>query len=140
MSVATRRLLSAFAAWTLLIWATRFANVWRDDALSTGGKLARTLLLATFVVGAGLLVTLIVRARREDALPTASVQAVRVIACWTIGVWVVRGAQIVLDDHPAGFVAVHLVLAVVSIGLAAASIRAVNHDRVRPAVATPSRV
>jgi hypothetical protein len=46
--------------------------------------------------------------------------SVQVLAGWTTVVWVVRAADIALGgDHEAAFVAVHVVLAAVSIGLAA---------------------
>ena len=42
----------------------------------------------------------------------------QVFVVWTVGFWTVRGAQIALAGHDAAFVAVHTVLALVSIGLA----------------------
>ena len=60
--------------------------------------------------------------------------AVQVLAGWTTVVWVVRAADIAFGGgHEAAFIAVHVVLAAVSIGLAAwavttdRKVRAVEH-------------
>jgi hypothetical protein len=43
------------------------------------------------------------------------------LAAWTVVVWVVRAIGIATGDHEAAFIAVHLVLATVSIALSAAA-------------------
>ena len=117
-----RRLLVAFGAWTVFVWATRIGT-----ALDEGAE-GRAVLAAAFtVVGVGLL-ALAWRARGR-VLDRGEVLAVRAAAAWTIGVWVVRGVQITLADHDAAFIAVHLVLAVVSIALAVAA-EVVRRDRI----------
>ena len=55
--------------------------------------------------------------------------AVLVLAGITTVVWAVRGVQIALADHSVGFIVVHTVLALVSIGLAVVAWRAVDGDR-----------
>ncbi len=44
---------------------------------------------------------------------------VAALAGWTVGVWIVRAVGIATGDHEAAFIAVHLVLALVSIALSA---------------------
>jgi hypothetical protein len=97
--------LLVLVGWTLLIWLSRIRNIWADEALSTGGQLARTGVAVLFVVLAA------VAALRPALVP--------VFALWTAGYWAVRGVQIILNDHGLGFTVVHTVLALVSIGLAA---------------------
>jgi hypothetical protein len=104
----------ALVAWTFLVWTTRIANIWRDEALAMGEKLGRTGLALSFTV---LAVVAVVGVWRVSG--RASLVAVAALAGWTTGVWVVRGTGIVLADHDAAFTAVHAVLAVVSIVLAA---------------------
>jgi hypothetical protein len=48
------------------------------------------------------------------------------LAAWTTGVWVVRSIGIATADHDGAFIAVHLVLAVISIGLAVLAVREVS--------------
>lgn len=124
-----RRAAAALAGWTFLVWTTRVRNIWADEGLGDGDKWGRTALALSFTVLAGLVVVALVRraAWREVA--------VKGLAGWTVGVWVVRAVQIAVADHSAGFVAVHLVLAVVSIGLAALAVRAAD-----PATAPPGDV
>lgn len=55
-------------------------------------------------------------------------------AVWTVYVWVTRISVIARDDHPAGFIIVHVGLAVVSIAFALAigriGVRALRKQRV----------
>jgi hypothetical protein len=117
-----------FAAWTLLVWATRLDNIWSDDALTTGDKVSRTLLALSFVAVAGLVITVAVRTFRRPP-DVVDVRLVQVAAGWTIGVWVVRAVGIALADHEVAFVVVHVVLGVVSAALAVVAVRAVLASR-----------
>ena len=97
------------AVWTLLVWAGRIRN-----AVGADEGLGPVVLAVTFVVLA--VVVLASRCARP---------AVLALAGWTTAVWAVRAVDIaVLSDHEAAFVVVHLVLAVVSIALAAWAARA----------------
>ena len=133
-----RRVLVAFAGWTLFVWLTRVRNVVGDDDLGTAGRAAGLALSASFVVLAALLLSLL----RGGPEPLRRVTAV--LAGWTVAVWLVRGAAIALGDHAAGFVVVHLVLAAVSVGLAVAAWRSTQpssrrsrHGSVSPASREP---
>ena len=99
-----------FAAWTVFVWGTRIRNILADDGLSPG------LVVAVGLTVLGVLVAVwAARGRPSWAVPAAVVA--------THVVWAVRVPQIALNDHSAAFVAVHLVLAVVSVGLALATAR-----------------
>jgi hypothetical protein len=107
---------AALVAWTLLVWTTRLRNIWSDDALDLGGRLGRSALAGSFTVLA-VVVALGLWRRRSRSVGWLR-PAVLALAAWTVAVWVVRMAGIATGGHGVGFVAVHLVLAVVSIGLA----------------------
>jgi hypothetical protein len=112
-------LVAVLVGWTFFVWTTRIGNIWRDHSLSGGQKVGSTALALSFTALAALVLVAYVQRR------TWLSGAVLVLAGWTTGVWIVRFAAIVGDDHAAGFVAVHLVLAIVSIGLAVMATRRV---------------
>ena len=111
-----RRLLVAFGLWTVFVWATRIGTALDEGA--TG----RVVLAVSFTL-VGLAVLAVAWRARGRVLTSGEVVAVRVAAAWTVGVWAVRGVQIALADHEAAFIVVHVVLAVVSIALAVATVR-----------------
>jgi hypothetical protein len=121
----------ALVAWTVFVWTTRIRNIWGDDGLTDGEKWGHTGLALSFTVLA-VLVGLAV-ARRADWTGLA----VKALAGWTIGVWVVRSIGIATADHDAGFIAVHLVLAVISMVLAGLAVRETADS---PAPSDPSLV
>jgi len=100
------------------VWTTRIRNIWADDALTTGEQWARTALALSFTV-LGLAVAGALATRARWLRP-----AVVALAAWSIGVWVVRSIGIATAGHDAGFVAVHLLLAVVSAVLSVLAVRA----------------
>lgn len=118
MSTARRPATVVLVVWTLLVWTTRISNIWGDEALSDGEKWGRTGLALSFTVLAA--VVAVALWRRASWLRPAVVA----LAGWTVAVWVVRSVGIAAGDHDTAFVVVHLVLAVVSIGLAGAAVRA----------------
>ena len=119
----TTRLLVAFGGWTLLVWGTRIDNILGQDDLTSGGRASRLALALSFtLLGAGLL-AVAWRFRRRP-LTGPAVLLIAVGAAWTTGVWVVRGVAIAAGDHAGAFIAVHSVLAVVSIALAAVTVHA----------------
>lgn len=105
---------ACFGGVTLLVWSTRIRNLYAPDNTVTGAAKAATLAMSVAMLAIGLVVAgLAVR-------PTAEAVQRRIIgvaAVVTTGVWVVRGASIALGDRGAAFIAVHLVLALVSIAL-----------------------
>ena len=107
----------ALVGWSLLVWTTRIRNIWTDDELSVTGQVGRTALALSFTV---LAVAAGVAVARRLAWRD---RAVHLLAGWTIAVWVVRSIGIATADHDAAFIAVHLVLAAISIVLAIAALR-----------------
>lgn len=108
---------TALAVWTLLVWATRIDNIWSDEALDTASKIGRTALAGSFVVLALLTLAWVWR-HRHAGFPPCTVYLLGPFAAWTVVVWVVRGAGILVADHGAAFKVVHTALAAVSITLA----------------------
>jgi hypothetical protein len=93
------------AGWTLLIWIGRVRNI-----LDADGRIVELLVpVLLIVLGAATLV----RPRQIGPL----------LAMVTVIVWVVRVPLVLVHHHSAGFVGVHLVLAAVSITLAALTLR-----------------
>lgn len=109
--------------WTLFVWGGRIRNVNADGALDGRDYWGPMLLSVSFLALAIAVVVMLVRRWRDPhaAGPAAALTvAVRLLAGWTTAVWVVRAGDIALGgDHEVGFVVVHVVLAAVSIGLAA---------------------
>lgn len=117
MSPRRRPAAIALVVWTFLVWTTRINNIWADDSLSDGDKWGRTALALSFTVLA--LAVAVALWRRAGWLSGALL----LLTGWTVGVWVVRSVGIASGDHSAGFIAVHLVLAAVSIALSALALR-----------------
>ncbi len=115
----------AFLVWTLLVWSGRVRNAFADATLDGSGRAGPLLLAAAFVVPALVLAGLTVGEWRRGSGPGSwSSRLLVALVAWTVVVWVVRGADIAFaGDHDPAFVAVHLVLAVVSIGLGVLAVR-----------------
>ena len=109
----------ALCIWTFVVWTTRIGTIWNDDALTDGEKWGRTGLAMSFTVLALAAALAVWRPVRWHAL------AVRGLAGWTVAVWLVRSVGIAAGDHEAAFITVHLVLAAVSVILAAFAVREV---------------
>jgi hypothetical protein len=107
----------ALVGWTFLVWTTRIGNIWGDDGLTTGEQWGRTGLAGSFTLLAAL--TAWALWRRAPWCRTA----VAALAAWTVAVWIVRAVGIAAGDHEAAFIAVHLVLATISITLSAWAVR-----------------
>jgi hypothetical protein len=112
-----------FGLWSVFVWSTRTVNIWRDLLLSTDEKVVLTVMAAIFVV-LGLAVALIGLGLRRWAPSRVDIVTVGVLGGWTCGVWFLRIVEMVADgDHGAAFILVHVVLAAISIALAAWSWR-----------------
>jgi hypothetical protein len=122
------------AGWTVFVWTTRIRNIVTDDSLTGSDRAGRLVLAGSFTVLAAVVIWAWVQ--RSAALRVS----VLLLSGWTVGVWVARTIGIAGGDHSAGFVAVHVVLAVVSVALAALACR--HHGpadhRHREAVEQPS--
>lgn len=139
---------AALVLWTLFVWGGRIRNVMADADAQGAQRWGPLALSVSFVVLA--LVTAVLFARRFRAGGSepggsepggsepgggvvASSVTLQVLAGWTTAVWVLRAGDIALaGDHAAGFVAVHVALAAVSIALAAWAVLADRSATTRP--------
>ena len=97
-----RRLFVVNALWMGVLWITRIKNA--------NGSIGPIVLSAVMLAGAAYLVAVALeRAPAVGVVPVAAAHAL---------VWLVRGPMIAAANHPAGFIAVHVALAVVSVALA----------------------
>jgi hypothetical protein len=94
----------ALPVWTLLIWATRIRIIFSQHQSKTAVILP--VVMTVLAVGA------LVDRRWLIALVVV-----------TVGVWVVRLPFVLVHQHTAAFKLVHAVLALVSLALAAATVR-----------------
>jgi hypothetical protein len=110
---------AGFGAWSTLVWATRIRNIWGDVLLSTDEKAMLTVVALVFV-GLGIGVFFVGISLRRWFPQRSDVIAVGVLGGWTLGVWASRVIDIAFGgDHEVPFIVVHVLLAVVSVGLAA---------------------
>ena len=115
MSQRTRTLSFVTAAWMVFVWITRIRNAAGDGTLTSAGRATAYLLSAACLAGAAALA--VIAARRGPE------RFVSVIVVAHAVIWVIRGAQIALGDRAVGFKVVHVVLALVWIGLAVLVVR-----------------
>jgi hypothetical protein len=134
-----------FLVWTLFVWGGRIRNAFADDSLAGWGLAGPVLLSASFALPALLLgVGWLVRARAvrpAGGRATALHLGTKLLAAWTVAVWVVRATDIaLLGDHTAAFVLVHLALATVSVALAVTAWRSIASNRPDAYTGQPTRV
>lgn len=109
--------------WTLVVWVSRIRNVFGDEDLDAFDRTWRTGVAVVFIVFA-LATAIALWRHRKGAFSAGAARLLATFVAWTVAFWVVRGTGILLDgNHDAGFKAIHTVLAVVSIGLAALALR-----------------
>lgn len=100
-------------AWTLFVWGLRSRNL-TDDSVEVG---AGQVLPIVGFVGVGLIVVVILlRARSRLFVPIERI-VLMAGAAVTALYWLIRGIEIFFDDHSPAFIAIHTVLATISIGL-----------------------
>ena len=114
--VRLARLVCVLVAVTVVVWAVRVVNVFGDDSLSGSARLWRLLVATCFLVFAGLAV--VVLSGRWAGHRLGSTRLVAMFCLWTMVFWAVRSIGILLGDYDAEFTLVHLLLAVVSVGVA----------------------
>lgn len=112
----------ALIVWTFFVWVGRLRNIIVDEAAFEWSEAWRPLLVATFIgmaVIATVLLFLLLRASTErfDRQHRWYRRSIMVLAGFGIVVWLVRGPDIAFGEHSVGFIVVHSVLAVVTIGL-----------------------
>lgn len=122
--------LAALVGWTLFVWVGRIRNVNADPEAAGADYWGPMVLSLSFVVlVAAVGITWWLRRRTGATADRGAAGRYRAalwsLAGWTTAVWVVRAGDIALtSDRGAAFIAVHVVLAVVSIGLSIAAVRA----------------
>ncbi len=121
----------AFLVWTIFVWGiVRVRNIMGDADL-TGSERTWPLVLAAslWVPAAVLLIVLVVTLIRKKPFAKGATVGVAVLGVWTTLVWMVRAFDIALvSDRELPFILVHLVLAVISVGLAVLAARALRPD------------
>ena len=134
-----------FTAWTAYVWVSRISNALGNDSLSTASKAFSIVLSCSVLVLTAAAGVVAVRGWSR-AWSRAEVLVLRVAAGWAGGLWLVLVPKILIDGRPAGFdgnlaafKAVHVVLGIISVALAALVWRATTRvgagDESRPAVA-----
>jgi uncharacterized membrane protein (UPF0136 family) len=115
--------------WTVFVWGiVRVRNIMGDAELSSSERTWPLILAATlWVPAAVLLVSLVVALIRKRPFAQAATIGVAVLGVWTTLVWMVRAFEIALaSNRELPFIVVHLLLAVISVGLAVAAARALR--------------
>lgn len=116
-------MVAAFVAFTAFVWVQRLVNLAAGDESAVAVSV--TLSVVLLALAAATAVGLVAVWRARWPAPPGWVAAVwRTAAAVTVVVWVVRAVQITVAWRSLGFVAVHLVLAAVSVALALGTWRA----------------
>ena len=119
------RPVTAFAALTLLIWTARVPLAWTNPDDTVGEKLIWSTPITFFVLAAAYL---LVTQARGKALSGRTALLARTFAAVTVLYWAFRMVVILGGDRPAGFKAVHAVLAVVSAIAAVSAWRSLGEE------------
>ncbi|CAB5042237.1 MAG: hypothetical protein F2942_00695 [Actinobacteria bacterium] len=121
----------AFLVWTIFVWGiVRVRNIMGDAELTSSERTWPLILAASLWVPAVvLLIVLVVTVIRKKPFGQAATVGVAVLGVWTTLVWMVRAFDIALvSDRELPFILVHLVLAVISVGLAVLAALALRPD------------
>ena len=110
----------ALVAWTLFVWGGRLRNLWLDPGgLAQANRFSLVASMVFVGLAFAVAATLVVGRAFRPVLMA--------LALAGVGVWLVRGVDIALGGHSVGFVAVHLMLAGVTVAL---SLWAVGSTRI----------
>lgn len=101
-----------FIGWTLFVWGGRLRNLAADPGgFSEASQWSLWGSVAFVFLAVANVIALLVRSSKLSRVVLAALVGL------TVGVWLLRAVDIALGDHSIGFIVVHVVLAVVSIGL-----------------------
>lgn len=117
---------AAIAAWTLFVWSNRISNVLDDDELAGWAMTWRLAVAVVFVVLALVSAFAAASSRAALTLPTWGTGAVSALAMASILWWPPRTVSTLVADFSVAFKVVHVVLAVVSVGLGVWALRTVR--------------
>ncbi len=118
MTRLARWSLGALVAWTAFVWTTRISNALEGNE-STVDKATSIVFAVIFLAFAAGSVVLLVRLWRGALLDRSWAGFVALFAAWTTCVWCVRFVTIGFSGNTLAFKVVHIVLGLISIGLAA---------------------
>ena len=112
---------AAFSVWTLFVWVQRVVNIFGGGTLH-GTDLLGALVRPVVFSAIGIVLALVafgpIPAERTKPLVVAG-------GGITIAMWLVQTVLIATRDYSVGFIVVHVVLGVVSVGLAVWAMRSV---------------
>ena len=114
--VRLARLVCVLVAITVVVWVVRVVNVFGDDSLSGSARLWRLLVAGCFLAFAGLAGVVLSGWWAGHRL--GSTRLVAMFCLWTMVFWAVRSIGILLGDYDTEFTLVHVLLALVSVGVA----------------------
>ena len=114
--VRLARLVCVLVAVTVVVWAVRVVNVFGNDSLSGSARLWQLLVAGCFLAFAGLAVAVL--SGRWAGHRLGSTRLVAMFCLWTMVFWAVRSIGILLGDYDTEFTLVHVLLALVSVGVA----------------------
>jgi len=114
--VRLARLVCVLVGVTVVVWVVRVVNVFGDNSLSGSARLWRLLVAGCFLAFAGLAVAVL--SGRWAGHRLGSTRLVAMFCLWTMVFWAVRSIGILLGDYDTEFTLVHVLLAVVSVGVA----------------------
>ncbi len=121
---------AGFSLWTLFVWGGRLRNLWLEPGgFGSAGRWSLYGALAFTTLGLAVLAVWSTGRFGPGSSRFGSTSAQRLavlaLAALTAVVWLIRGVDIALGDHEAAFIAVHVVLALVSVSFAAAATKRV---------------
>jgi uncharacterized membrane protein len=115
----------------MFVWGiVRVRNIMGDAELASSERTWPLILAASlWVPAAVLLIVLVVTVIRKKPFGKAATVGVAVLGVWTTLVWMVRAFDIALvSNRELPFILVHLMLGVISVGLAVLAARALRPD------------
>lgn len=127
LRIRARSIPLILALWTLFVWGGRLRNLGNDPAGFDGASAWSLFGSVAFVVLAVAVLVALTAVAVDRASPSGSLLrvTVAVLGGFTIVVWLIRGLDIAVGDHSVGFIAVHVVLALVSAVLSVLAVRQV---------------
>ena len=109
--------LLCFGVWSAAIWLSRVRNILVDSSLAGSAKLVWLVPAVIFGLG-GLLALSLWWWGRVPGVGANPERVLAAVLLATVAYWPIRALFVLLDGRSLAFQAVHLVLAVVSVGLA----------------------
>jgi hypothetical protein len=135
LPVRLRWAVVAFVVVTAFIWVQRLVNLAAGDESDVAVSVVLSVVFLVMAVASA--AALVAAWRHQWAVGRLVAGIWRAAALVSVAVWVVRALQITLDWRSPAFVVVHVVLAVVSVALAAGMWRAAGRSVAVSPVGSP---